>query len=125
MVLVLSFWVLSYLLFKDLSYPKRTIQKGEEVSHWYLDIGEAGWGQVFLSNTGRFCVLVLFCYFFCLFLLLSLDFHCWWAGFLIRLVLTADAGGGEDLLGRTGPALCLGVGHKSVIITIVITTTFI
>ena len=63
--------------------------------------------------------------FFFLFLLLSLDFHCWWAGFLIRLVLTADAGGGEDLLGRTGPALCLGVGHKSVIITIVITTTFI
>lgn len=90
MFLVLNFWVLSYLLFKDLSYPKRTLQKGEEVSHWHLDIGEAECGQVFLSNTARFCVLVLFCYF--LFLLLPLDLHCWWASLLIRLVLTTDAG---------------------------------
>lgn len=109
--LVLNFWVLSYLLFKDLSHPKRTLQKGEEVSHCHLDIGEAECGQVFLSNTARFCVLVLFCYFS--FLLLPLDLHCWWASFLIRLVLTADAGRGEDLLGRTGPA-CAGEGGTKV-----------
>ena len=56
-----------------------------------------------------FALVLLF--FVCLFLLLSLDFHCCWAGFLTSLVLTADSGvrvrEGVGFAGRTGPAMCL------------------